>query len=65
MDPQEEEQARQRRLEEEQLVNCTFTPNTKWKLDEERRQKATKEARRQLIEQEKSKSREPKLTVRC
>lgn len=60
-DPQEEADARQRRLEEAELAVCTFTPNTKWELAAERRKKAKEEQLR--IEEELLKSRQSKLSV--
>ena len=58
---QEEAEARQRRLEEVELGDCTFTPNTKWQLAAERRKKAKEEQLR--IEEELLKSRQSKLSV--
>lgn len=44
-----EEQSRKLRLEEDLLVDCTFTPKTKWRLAAEKRKRA-KEALERLEE---------------
>ena len=40
LNSKQEDEMRRRRLEEEELANCTFTPKTKWNLAQERREKA-------------------------
>jgi len=58
---QAEQDALRRRLEEEELADCTFVPNTKWHLVAERRQRAKDEQYR--MEKESSNIRQPRLTV--